>query len=72
MHARFSAKSRTYKYYVSTKKSPFDDEFSARITFALVRQNNYAVLMLVQDNLWNPVEGSTLKLYGQYIYRRLV
>lgn len=35
MHARFSAKSRTYKYYVSTKKSPFDDEFSARITFAL-------------------------------------
>ena len=36
MHARFSAKSRTYKYYVSTKKSPFDDEFSARITFSFL------------------------------------
>ena len=30
--------------------------------YRLVKQNNYAVLMLVQDNLWNPVEGSTLKL----------
>lgn len=35
LHARFSAKSRTYKYYVSTKKSPFDDEFAARLTFPL-------------------------------------
>jgi tRNA pseudouridine38-40 synthase len=35
LHARFSAKSRTYKYYVSTKKSPFDEEFAARLTFPL-------------------------------------
>jgi len=30
--------------------------------YRLVRQNNYAVLMLVDDSKWNPVEGSTLKL----------
>lgn len=47
MHARFSAKSRTYKYYISTKKSPFDDEFSARIPFVLdeERMNSAARLL---------------------------
>ena len=30
--------------------------------YRLVKQNNYAVLMLLQDSVWNPVEGSTLKL----------
>ena len=30
--------------------------------YRLVKQNNYAVLMLLQDSTWNPVEGSTLKL----------
>lgn len=34
-HARFSAKSRTYNYFVDTKKSPFTDEFAARFTFPL-------------------------------------
>ena len=28
MHARFSAKSRTYNYYVHTQKNPFIDKFS--------------------------------------------
>lgn len=28
LHARFSAISRTYKYYISTKKNPFKSEFS--------------------------------------------
>ncbi|PLX14481.1 MAG: tRNA pseudouridine(38-40) synthase TruA [Marinilabiliales bacterium] len=28
MHARFDAKSRTYKYYISPLKNPFKDEFS--------------------------------------------
>ncbi len=28
MHTRFSAKSRTYKYYISTKKNPFKENFS--------------------------------------------
>ena len=30
--------------------------------YRLVRQNNYAVLMLVKDSNWNPVEGTTYKL----------
>jgi tRNA pseudouridine38-40 synthase len=28
MHARFSAKSRTYKYYISRRKNPFNDNYS--------------------------------------------
>lgn len=34
-HARFSAKSRTYNYFVTTKKVPFMTEFAARFTFPL-------------------------------------
>lgn len=34
-HARFSAKSRTYKYYITTKKSAFLSDYSAKYTFAL-------------------------------------
>ncbi len=30
--------------------------------YRLVKQNNYAVLMLVRDNKWNPIEGQTYKL----------
>lgn len=30
--------------------------------YRLVKQDNYAVLMLVEDSVWNPVEGMTLKL----------
>ena len=30
--------------------------------YRLVKQNNYAVLMLVRDNTWNPVEGTTYRL----------
>ena len=32
-HARFNALSRTYKYYVTTKKNPFAIEFSHRIFY---------------------------------------
>ncbi len=34
-HARFDAVSRTYKYYVTTKKNPFRNDFSCRISFPL-------------------------------------
>ena len=34
-HARFSAVSRTYKYYITTQKSSFDRYFSTRIYFDL-------------------------------------
>ncbi|MEG0493044.1 MAG: HlyD family efflux transporter periplasmic adaptor subunit [Clostridia bacterium] len=30
--------------------------------YRLVKQNNYAVLMLIKDNTWNPIEGNTYKL----------
>lgn len=30
--------------------------------YRMVKQNNYAVLMLVKDSSWNPVEGTTYKL----------
>lgn len=30
--------------------------------YRLVKKNNYAVLMLIKDNTWNPVEGTTYKL----------
>ncbi len=34
-HARFDAKSRTYHYYIATRKNPFSKEFAALITFPL-------------------------------------
>ena len=34
-HARFDASSRTYKYYVTTKKNPFRGNFTYRVPFAL-------------------------------------
>ena len=30
--------------------------------YRLIKQNDYAVLMLVKDSMWNPVEGAELKL----------
>lgn len=35
MHARFSAVSRTYHYYISNKKEPFNNEFTSIIPFQL-------------------------------------
>ena len=35
MHARFSATSRTYHYYFSNKKEPFNDDFTAFIPYSL-------------------------------------
>jgi len=34
-HARFYAISRTYKYYVTTEKNPFREDFAYRVPFAL-------------------------------------
>jgi len=34
-HARFDAKSRTYKYYIATRKDPFSNEFALLITYPL-------------------------------------
>lgn len=49
LHARFSAKYRTYRYYVSTRKSPFNHEFAARFTFPLdVEKMNEAAGKLLE------------------------
>lgn len=48
LHARFSAKFRTYRYYVTTRKSPFLSEFAARFTFPLdVEKMNEAASKLL-------------------------
>lgn len=47
MHARFSALSRTYHYYISTKKEPFRKEFVAQCTYSLdIQAMNEAALLL--------------------------
>lgn len=49
LHARFSAISRTYKYYILQTKSPFLYDFAARITFHLdVDKMNQASLKLLE------------------------
>ena len=47
LHARFSAVSRTYKYYISTKKNPFRTETSFKYLLPLnidVKTNNCKIL----------------------------
>ncbi len=47
MHARFSALSRTYRYFISTAKQPFRKEFTARCIYNLnVELMNAAALKL--------------------------
>ena len=50
MHARFSAKWRTYRYYIHTAKSPFLRHYSLLVTFPLdfERMNEGCKLLLVQ------------------------
>jgi len=49
MHTRFSAKSRTYKYYISTQKNPFKENFSYQFLPKLdVKNMNKAAEMLLE------------------------
>lgn len=49
MHARFSAKSRTYKYHISTRKNPFKEVFSYQFFPKLdVYSMNMAAKLLLQ------------------------
>ena len=46
-HARFDAMSRTYKYYITTKKDPFSKEFAVKISHPLdFEQMNRAATFL--------------------------
>ena len=48
LHARFSAIERTYKYYVTTTKNPFQIEFSHRVYEKLdVEAMNHAAQLLI-------------------------
>ncbi len=47
-HARFSATSRTYRYYITTAKSPFNRAYTLRLHFSLdVGLMNQAAAMLL-------------------------
>ncbi|MCD8282944.1 MAG: tRNA pseudouridine(38-40) synthase TruA [Prevotella sp.] len=48
MHARFSARRRTYNYFIHTAKDPFINRYSALITYPLdfSRMNEAALLLL--------------------------
>lgn len=50
-HARYSAVSRTYKYYISRSKDPFRDDFSLYFNGSLnVEKMNQACSILVKHN----------------------
>ena len=48
-HARFDASSRTYKYYVTTKKNPFKENFTYRVPFSL----NFELMNEAAETLFN-------------------
>ena len=52
MHARFSAKSRTYKYYIHTEKDPFCSEFSyfTRLKPDIEKMNKAAQYLLGEQD----------------------
>lgn len=52
MHARFSAKSRTYHYYVHLRKDPFCRAYSCELFYNLdfVKMNEAAALLLLYDD----------------------
>lgn len=49
MHTRFSAKSRTYKYYISTQKNPFKENFSYQFLPELNVENMNKAAELLLD-----------------------
>ncbi len=51
-HARFSATSRTYRYYITTSKSPFNRSYTLRLHFSLdmALMNEAAALLLSHED----------------------
>jgi len=50
LHARFSALDRTYRYYISTRKNPFNFQFSYRVSEKLnVEKMNKAAAFLIEN-----------------------
>ena len=52
MHARFSATSRTYHYYIHTKKDPFERHYSLQMNYTLDfdKMNKAAQLFLTHED----------------------
>lgn len=52
MHARFSATSRTYHYYIHTKKNPFERHYSLQMNYVLDfdKMNEAAQLFLTHED----------------------
>ena len=52
MHARFSAKSRTYHYYIHTRKDPFERHYSLQMNYQLdfQKMNDAAQLFLKHED----------------------
>ena len=52
MHARFSATSRTYHYYIHTKKDPFERHYSLQMNYTLDfdKMNEAAKLFLTHED----------------------
>lgn len=52
MHARFSAKERTYRYYIHTRRDPFLASFSLEMHYNLDfdKMNEAAILLLKHDD----------------------
>jgi tRNA pseudouridine38-40 synthase len=49
LHARFSATSRTYRYYIHTEKDPFNRAYSCELHYPLdFKKMNEAAIMLLQ------------------------
>ena len=51
-HARFDAKSRTYHYWIYTRKNPFRRQYATRITYPLdfVKMNEAARMLLTVED----------------------
>ncbi len=70
-HARFSAISRTYKYFISTEKNPFQPETCYQLTFSLdVEKMNQASRILFEyedftsfSRLHSDVKTNNCKIY---------
>ena len=52
MHARFTAKSRTYHYYIHTRKDPFERHYSLQVNYPLnfEKMNEAAKLFLTHND----------------------
>lgn len=85
IHARFSATSRTYHYYISLRKSPFNRQYTWRTHYALdfKQMNSAAALLLeykdfacfckshtdVKTTLCNVTEAKWIEKDGDWYFR---